>query len=268
MASDADLQKIAERTVGFSGADLASLMNEAALLSARYNKTEIAQNELILASERVMMGPERQSHIHTPKERELVAYHEAGHAVVASLLPNADPVHKVSIIARGHAGGYTLKLPLEDRKLTTKSEYIDDLAMSMAGGEAERIYLGGDYTTGPSGDIQQSTQLARAMVTRWGMSDIIGPVAIDTAETGLFVGMRPESDTTLSRVDAEIRILLLQAQQTARKTLSENRVLLDAIVAKLLEVETLEREEFNTLLREHGIVPKEKTEQVTQSFFA
>jgi cell division protease FtsH len=257
LASDIDLQKIAERTVGFSGADLDSLMNEAALLSARYDKTEISQKELILASERVMMGPERQSHIHTPRERELVAYHEAGHAVLASVLEHADPVHKVSIIARGHAGGYTMKLPLEDKKLTTRQEYLDDLAMSMAGGEAERIYLKGDFTTGPSGDIQQSTELARAMVTRWGMSDTVGPVAIDVHENGIFAGARPESDKTLETVDAEIRNLMLHAQQRARAKLSEYRPLLDAIVKKLLELETIDHAEFNQILRDNGIVPKE-----------
>ena len=177
LAEDINLKLIAERTPGFSGADLYSLMNEGAILAARENRKKVFQFDLIRAIEKVMLGPERKSHLLSKKEKEITAYHEAGHAIVASVLPFADPVHKVSIIARGNAGGYTLKLPLEERRLQSKKEFIDDIAMSLGGYVAEQMIFG-DITTGPSSDLQVATNLARAMVTRWGMSDVIGPIAL------------------------------------------------------------------------------------------
>ncbi|MBP9748358.1 MAG: ATP-dependent zinc metalloprotease FtsH, partial [Candidatus Pacebacteria bacterium] len=180
LAEDINLKLIAERTPGFSGADLYSLMNEGAILAARENRKKVFQFDLIRAIEKVMLGPERKSHLLSKKEKEITAYHEAGHAIVASVLPNADPVHKVSIIARGNAGGYTLKLPLEERKLQSKKEFIDDIAMAMGGYVAEKMMFG-DITTGPSSDLQVATNIARAMVTRWGMSDVVGPVALSGA---------------------------------------------------------------------------------------
>ena len=176
LAEDINLKLIAERTPGFSGADLYSLMNEGAILAARENRKKVFQFDLIRAIEKVMLGPERKSHLLSKKEKEITAYHEAGHAIVASVLPHADPVHKVSIIARGNAGGYTLKLPLEERRLQSKKEFIDDIAMSLGGYVAEKMIFG-DITTGPSSDLQVASNLARAMVTRWGMSDVIGPIA-------------------------------------------------------------------------------------------
>ena len=167
-AEDVNLKVIAERTPGFSGADLYSLMNEAAILAAREDRKKVAQYDLIRSIEKVMIGPERKSHLLTKQEKEITAYHEAGHALVASVLPYADPVHKVSIVARGRAGGYTLKIPLEERKLQSKKEFLDDIAMSLGGYVAEKMIFG-DLTPGPSNDLQVATALARAMVTRWGM---------------------------------------------------------------------------------------------------
>ena len=178
LAEDVKLSVIAERTPGFSGADLYSLMNEGAILAAREDRQKVAQFDLIRSIEKVMLGPERKSHILSKKEKEITAYHEAGHALVSSVLEFADPVHKISIISRGRAAGYTLNLPLEDRKLQSKKEFLDDIAMSLGGYVAERMVFG-DITTGPSNDLQVSTALARDMVTKYGMSDDIGPIALE-----------------------------------------------------------------------------------------
>ena len=178
-AEDVNLKVIAERTPGFSGADLYSLMNEGAILAAREDRKKVAQFDLIRSIEKVMMGPERKSHLLSKKEKEITAYHEAGHALVSSVLPYADPVHKVSIVSRGRAGGYTIKLPLEEKRLQSKKEFLDDISMSLGGYVAEEMVFG-DITTGPSNDLQMATNLARAMVTRWGMSDEIGPMALES----------------------------------------------------------------------------------------
>src|SRR5581483_2873504 len=177
-AEDVNLEVIAERTPGFSGADLFSLMNEGAILAARENRKTVAQYDLIRSIEKVMLGPERKSHVLNKKEKEITAYHEAGHALVASLLPHADPVHKISIISRGRAAGYTLKLPFEDKRMQGKKEFLDDIAMSLGGYVAEKEVFG-DVTTGPSNDLQVLTGLARTMVTRYGMSDKMGTVALE-----------------------------------------------------------------------------------------
>ncbi len=167
LAEDINLEVIAERTPGFSGADLFSLMNEGAILAAREGRKTVAQYDLIRSIEKVMLGPERKSHVLNKKEKEITAYHEAGHALVASVLPYADPVHKISIISRGRAAGYTLKLPFEDKKMQSKKEFLDDIAMSLGGYIAEKEVFD-DITTGPSNDLQVLTNLARAMVTRYG----------------------------------------------------------------------------------------------------
>jgi cell division protease FtsH len=179
LGEDVNLRVIAERTPGFSGADLYSIMNEGAIFAAREDRKKVTQYDLLRAIEKVMLGPERKSHLLSPVEKKITAYHEAGHAIIASVLPHADPVHKVSIVARGRAGGYTLKLPLEDRKLQSKAEFLDDIAVSLGGYVAEKMIFG-DITTGPSNDLQVATSLARAMVTRWGMSDTIGPIALES----------------------------------------------------------------------------------------
>ncbi|OGI68317.1 cell division protein FtsH [Candidatus Nomurabacteria bacterium RIFCSPHIGHO2_01_FULL_42_15] len=260
LAEDINLKLIAERTPGFSGADLYSLMNEGAILAARENRKKVFQFDLIRAIEKVMLGPERKSHLLSKKEKEITAYHEAGHALVASVLPYADPVHKVSIIARGNAGGYTLKLPLEERRLQSKKEFIDDIAMSLGGYVAEQMIFG-DITTGPSSDLQMSTNLARAMVTRWGMSDVIGPIALVSGGGRMQYGEAPEqeySEAVSTKVDAEVSRIISDGLKSAEKVLSEHRKAFDAIAHKLIEVETLEQEEYEKILTAHGIVLKKK----------
>jgi len=262
-AEDVNLKVVAERTPGFSGADLYSLMNEGAILAARENRKKIAQFDLIRSIEKVMMGPERKSHLLSEKEKEITAYHEAGHALVASVLPNADPVHKVSIISRGNAGGYTLKLPLEDKRLHSKKEFLDDIAMSLGGYVAEEMIFG-DITTGPSNDLQVATNLARAMVTRWGMSDEIGPIALesDGGKTmfGRGVNDNEYSEKVSALIDDEVAKIMNNAFALAKKVLTEKRNVLDAIAKKLIEVETLEQDEYNTLITANGILPKTKSQ--------
>ncbi len=261
LAEDINLTLIAERTPGFSGADLYSVMNEGAILAARENRKKVSQFDLIRAIEKVMLGPERKSHLLTEVEKKITAYHEAGHALVASVLPYADPVHKVSIVARGSAGGYTLKLPLEDRKLQSKKEFLDDIAMSLGGYVAEQMIFG-DVTTGPSSDLQVSSNLARAMVTRWGMSDVIGPVALsEGSKTPWSDGADKEySEAMAEKIDTEVKRIIDGGLKSAEKVLLENRKALDAIADKLIEVETLEQEEYEKIIIAHGILPKKKAE--------
>ena len=260
LAEDINLKLIAERTPGFSGADLYSLMNEGAILAARENRKKVFQFDLIRAIEKVMLGPERKSHLLSKKEKEITAYHEAGHALVASVLPYADPVHKVSIISRGSAGGYTLKLPLEDRRLQSKREFIDDIAMSLGGYVAERTVFG-DITTGPSSDLQAATNLARAMVTRFGMSDVIGPVSLAGNGGRLQYGEVPEkehSEDVAMKIDAEVSRLINDGLKSAEQVLTDHKKAFEAIAQKLIEVETLEQEEYEKILTAHGIVLKKK----------
>ncbi len=260
LAEDINLKLIAERTPGFSGADLYSLMNEGAILAARENRKKVFQFDLIRAIEKVMLGPERKSHLLSKKEKEITAYHEAGHALVASVLPYADPVHKVSIIARGNAGGYTLKLPLEEKRLQYKKEFIDDIAMSLGGYVAEKMIFG-DITTGPSSDLQGATNLARAMITRFGMSDVIGPVALAPNGGRSLNGEvfeRDYSESVSTKIDSEVSKIIDNGIKSAEKVLTEHRKALDAIANKLIEVETLEQEEYEKIIVAHGITPKKK----------
>jgi len=259
LGEDIDLRVIAERTPGFSGADLNSLMNEGAILAARENRKKVTQYDLIRSIEKVMLGPERKSHVLSIKEKKITAYHEAGHALVSSVLPNADPVHKVSIIARGHAGGYTLKLPLEERRLQSKREFLDDLAVSLGGYVAEQEIFG-DLTTGPSSDLQVATSVARDMVTRYGMSEKIGPVALeDSAGHALFgrgVTGSEYSETMSTMIDNEISRLVDEALARAKHVITEHRTALDSIADELVSMETIEREEFEKLLILNNIKPK------------
>ena len=263
-AEDVNLKVIAERTPGFSGADLYSLMNEGAILAAREARTKVSQYDLIRAIEKVMLGPERKSHLLSKKEKEITAYHEAGHALVASVLPYADPVHKISIIARGRAGGYTLKLPFEDRKLQSKKEFLDDIAMSLGGYAAEEMIFG-DITTGPSNDLQVSTALARDMVTKYGMSEKLGPVALETSGgmpiygKNMF-GEQEYSERVSAEIDAEVSRIITGGLKKAQDILRKHKKALDSIAKKLVEVETIEREEFEKLLVLNGITPKKKEE--------
>ena len=260
---DVNLKIIAERTPGFSGADLSSLMNEGAILAAREDRKKIAQFDLIRSIEKVMMGPERKSHLLSKKEKEITAYHEAGHALIASMLPYADPVHKVSIVSRGHAGGYTLKLPLEERRLQSKKEFLDDIAMSLGGYVAEEMVFG-DITTGPSNDLQVATSLARAMVTRWGMSSEIGPIALESdggrTMFGQGVNDKEYSERVSALIDGEVSKIMNNAFAVAKQVLTDKRKVLDAIANRLIEVETLEQTEYNELITANGIIPKKKEE--------
>jgi len=260
-AEDVNLKVIAERTPGFSGADLYSLMNEGAILAARENRTTVAQYDLIRSIEKVMLGPERKSHILSKKEKEITAYHEAGHAVLASILPYADPVHKISIISRGRAAGYVLHLPLEDRRLQSKKEFLDDIAVSLGGYVTEKI-LFNDLTTGPSNDLQVSTALARDMVTKYGMSEMLGPVALEGQGGKVLFGRGVEekeySEKVAADIDAEVSRIMREAHEKAERVITVNRGLLDAIAKRLIETETIERAEFETILITHGITPKKK----------
>ncbi|MBP6884593.1 MAG: ATP-dependent zinc metalloprotease FtsH [Candidatus Pacebacteria bacterium] len=267
LAEDVNIKIIAERTSGFSGADLFSLMNEGAILAARENRKKVSQFDLVRSIEKVMMGPERKSHLLTEEEKKITAYHEGGHALVASVLPFADPVHKVSIVARGRAGGYTLKIPLEERKLQSKSEFLDDIAMALGGLAAEKMIFG-DITTGPSNDLQVATGLARAMVTRWGMSDEIGPVALESdGGRTMFGGQGADgemSEATHAMVNKEVKRIMDENLARAQKVLKDHRKCLDAIASKLVEVETLEQPEYEEIIKAHGIKLKKKQDVVAE----
>jgi cell division protease FtsH len=258
---DVNLGVIAERTPGFSGADLYSLMNEGAILAARENRKKLTQYDLIRAIEKVMLGPERKSHLLTGKEKEITAYHEAGHALVASVLPYADPVHKISIISRGHAAGYTLKLPIEDRRMQSRKEFLDDIATALGGYVAEQMIFD-DLTTGPSNDLQVATALARDMVTKYGMSSALGPAAFEglggRMVAGRGIGEQEYSPEVAAKIDAEVSKIMNDAEKRAKQIIAEHRKALDAIARTLIEVETLEKEEFEKILIANSITPKRK----------
>jgi cell division protease FtsH len=260
-AEDVKIEVIAARTPGFSGADLYSLMNEAAILAAREDRKKVSQYDLIRSIEKVILGPERKSHLFSPHERKITAYHEGGHALVASVLPNADPVHKVSIVARGHAGGYTMNLPIEERKLKPKKAFMDAIAVSLGGFAAEQMIFG-DTTTGPASDLEVATATARAMVTKWGMSEEIGPIAVATESGRPLLGVAGEgreySEAMSAKIDAEVKKIIDEALTTAKKTLKTHKKALDAIAEKLIEVETLEQEEYNKIITAFGILPKKE----------
>jgi len=255
LGPDVVLAIIAERTPGFSGAELYSLMNEGAILAARENRKEITQYDLIRSIEKVMLGPERKSHLLSKKEKERTAYHEAGHALVSSLLPHADPVHKISIISRGRAAGYTLKLPFEDRKMHSKKQFEDDIAATLGGYVAEEL-LFDDISTGPSNDLAVITALARDMVLRYGMSDKLGPIAFGERS----LGNEPYSERVADDIDTEVSRIIEVAKARAKKVVDEHRKALDAIAAELIERETIERADFEALLVTNGITPKKREE--------
>ncbi|MGH2794480.1 MAG: ATP-dependent zinc metalloprotease FtsH, partial [Actinomycetota bacterium] len=253
VAKDVDLEVLARRTPGFTGADLANVMNEAALLTARTGKKDIAMHELEEAIDRVIAGPERRSRVISDKEKKVIAYHEGGHALVGHALPNADPVHKISIIPRGRALGYTLSLPTEDKFLVTRSEMIDDLAMFLGGRVAEELVFE-DPTTGAQDDIDRATKMARQMVTEYGMSDKLGPLTLGQKQEQVFLGRdfsshADYSDTIAFEIDKEIRRLIDEAHAEAMEILTQYRSTLDAIVEGLLERETIEKEELMELLK-------------------
>ncbi|HEY0948297.1 MAG TPA: ATP-dependent zinc metalloprotease FtsH [Candidatus Paceibacterota bacterium] len=251
LGPDVNLEVIAERTPGFSGAELYSLMNEGAILAARENRKEITQYDLIRSIEKVMLGPERKSHILGKKEKRVTAYHEAGHALVGSVLEHADPIHKISIISRGRAAGYTLKLPFDDKKMQSRKSFLDDIAGTLGGYVAEEMIFG-DLTTGPSNDLAVIVALARDMVARYGMSDSLGPVAYAADR----YGDAAYSQEVAGKIDAEVARIIEEAKGRAREVLEQHRGALDAIAEKLVEVETIEREEFEKILIANGITPK------------
>jgi cell division protease FtsH len=259
MQDDMNLEIVAQRTPGFSGADLASLVNEAAILAAREDRRKVGQFDLIRSIEKVMLGPERKSHILSKKEREVTAYHEVGHALVASALAYADPVQKISIISRGRAAGYTLKLPDEDRKMHTRKEFMDDIAMTLGGYVTEQMVFD-DLTTGPSNDLQVVANLARDMVTKYGMSDI-GPIALEGTGGTLIGGglseSRGYSPQVAKMIDDEVTKIVEEGKRRATEVLTKHRKALDVISKKLVEVETLEREEYEILLKQEGVEVKD-----------
>lgn len=251
LAKDVKLRDVASRTPGMSGADLSNVLNEAAILAARKNKKEINQDDLRESIEKVIMGPERKSKVVSDAEKKITAYHEGGHALLAHLLPNADPVHKISIISRGHAAGYTLKLPTEDRMFQTRSEFIDDLAVMLGGYVAEKEVFN-ELTTGASNDLEKATKLARRLVTQFGMSDL-GPRTFGQKEEMMFLAReiherRDYSEHIAEQIDAEVTKYLRAAEETAKRVITERRDLLDKIANRLLETETIEKEEFEALM--------------------
>ena len=252
-AKNVNLRHIAERTPGFSGADLANLVNEAAILAARKNEKIISQQHLIDSIEKVLLGPERKSHILSKEEKKIAAYHEAGHALVAASLPNADTIHKVSIVSRGKAAGYTLKLPIKDKYLRSRSEFLADLAVFLGGYCAERIVFK-ELTTGAASDLQQASKLARSLVTRYGMSEKLGPMTFGERESLVFLGkeiteQRNYSEKVAAEIDKEVEKLLRGAQKTAQKILKQRRSKLKQIADRLIKKEVIERKEFEKLMK-------------------
>jgi cell division protease FtsH len=252
LAEDADLMVLAKQTPGFSGADLANLVNEAAILAARRTKKKITMDEFNEAIDRVIAGPERKSRVISAKEKRIIAYHESGHALVGYYLPNADNPYKISIVARGMAGGFTRYLPDEDRHLMMRSQCQDMLAAMLAGHVAEEMILG-EMTTGPEDDIGKATRIARQMVTRWGMSEKLGPRTFGRKEEMIFLGreiseQRDYSEKVAEEIDDEVRRLIDKAYQTAKQVLTEHRDKLDDVVNRILVDETIEGDDLNALL--------------------
>jgi cell division protease FtsH len=253
LAKEIDIEVLARRTPGFTGADIANVVNEAALLAARFSKSEISMYELEEAVDRVLAGPQRRSRVISEKEKKVIAYHEAGHALVSHALPNADPVHKVSIVSRGRALGYTLTLPTEDRFLVTRSELIDELSMLLGGRVAEEIVFD-EPTTGAQDDIQRCTRIAKQMVMQFGMSHL-GPLALGETEGQPFLGrdfghVKDYSDDVASKIDGEVRRLVEEAHDEAREICTKYRDKLDLMVERLLEKESIEKEEVAEILAE------------------
>ena len=257
-----DLKTIAQRTSGFSGADLQNLVNEAAILAARKNKKIVSMDDLLPSIEKVLLGPERKSHVLSDKEKKITACHEAGHALVAHILPSADPVHKISIISRGRAGGYTFSVPSEDKHLHSKADFSDELSVLMGGFAAEKLVFN-EITTGASSDLQKATELAKRLITQYGMSEKLGPRTFGKREELIFLGReisekKDYGEAVAEKIDNEISDLLSCALNLATKTLKENKNKLDLITNVLLEEETIEKEKFNALMAGASAVPENK----------
>ena len=258
LEKNVDLTKLAVRTPGFSGADLANLLNEAAILTARNNRKIITQQDLYDSVEKVLLGPERRSRVISDREKKITAYHEAGHALITASLKESDPVHKISIIARGRAGGYTLKLPSEEMHLRTKQQFLADLAIMMGGYTAEEIVFG-DISTGASNDLKEASELSRRLVTKFGMSSL-GPITFGKSEEMVFLGReiaveKNYSEEMAAKIDKEIQRFIALAYQTAQKIIETRKKVLDAIAETLMQKETLEQDEFYALLKPFNLKP-------------
>lgn len=252
-----NLKTVATRTPGFAGADLANLLNEAAIVTARAGRKKVTQDDILNSIEKVLLGPARRSRVMIQKEKEITAYHEAGHALVAATLKDSDPVHKVTIISRGMAGGYTLKLPIEERRLKTKAQFLADLAVSFGGYAAESITFK-DVSTGSSSDIQYATELAHKAITRYGMSDAIGPRTLGKSHELMFLGREISSEKDYSEktgemIDSEMNVIMKKSLEMAKKIITTHKDTLDIIAKKLMENETIEQEEFNEIIKASGI---------------
>jgi len=264
LSLNVNLREMAERTPGFTGADLANVVNEAALLAARKNKSQVFQEDLLESIEKVLLGPERKSHILSKKEKEIAAFHEAGHALAASFMPTEEPVRKVSIVARGMAAGYTLKVPTEEKKMKTKSEFLNDMTILLAGFSAEKIKFK-EITTGAANDLERATELARKMVMQYGMSSL-GPITFGDKEEMVFwgkeiSGQRNYSEKIAAKIDKEVAKFINDAQKMAEKILIQKKDLLDRVAKTLIEKETIERKEFEELI---GKKETKKNEQILE----
>jgi len=254
LAEGVSMRKVAERTPGFSGADLANLLNEAAILTVRRNLKKIGEPEILESIEKVLLGPERKNRVISEKEKNMTAYHEAGHAVVGYFLPHCDPVRKVSIISRGQAGGYTLKMPTEDKHYHTLAQFKDELAMTLGGFAVEKLIFGDDMiSTGPFSDLKNATQIARDMVTRYGMSTKLGPRTFGEHHEMIFLGRditeeRDYSEKTAEMIDSEVSALMAEAGDRAREVIIGHRRQLDDMVKVLMEKETIEQEDMERVL--------------------
>lgn len=253
LSLDVKLREVAERTPGFSGADLANVVNEAAILAARKNKRQVFQEELLESIEKVLLGPERKSHILSKTEKEIAAFHEAGHALVSSALPQTEPIRKISIVARGAAAGYTLKMPSEERKIKTKTAFLSEIATLLGGFCAEKLKFG-EITTGATNDLERASELARKLVKEYGMSSL-GPVSFGEKEELVFLGkeiseQRNYSEKVATQIDKEVEKFIKNAEIQARKILSKKKQLLEKIAKTLIEKETIEKEEFERLIEE------------------
>ncbi len=253
LTKDVNLHKVAMRTPGFSGADLANLMNEAALFSARKNQLLINNQNILDSIEKIILGPERRSRVVPKKEKEIIAYHEAGHALVTASLENADPVQKISVVARGRAGGYTLKLPTEESHLRTKSQFLADLAVMFSGYISEQVIFG-DISTGASNDIKEASALARKLVTKFGMNKNLGPISFGKSHEMVFLGRemtteKDYSEKVAAEIDDEVKILVNESFQVAKKIITNHKKALKAIAEKLIKDEVIEKEEFDKLIK-------------------
>ncbi|MBI3335162.1 MAG: ATP-dependent zinc metalloprotease FtsH [Candidatus Portnoybacteria bacterium] len=252
LAKEVKLREVAERTPGFSGADLENILNEAAIIVAKDGRKELGQQDLLTAMEKVLLGPEKKSRVFSDQEKKIAAYHEAGHALVASFQPKSDPVRKVSIVSRGFAGGYTLKLPTEDKHYRSYSEFLAELAILMGGYSAEKFVFG-EVTTGASNDLSKASELARDIVIEYGMSEELGPMTFGSGHQAIFLGReiverRSFSEEIAAKIDKEVSRLIRHAFETAQKIIKEKRELLERIANRLLEKETIEGEELKELL--------------------